>query len=149
MKVTLKWNKSINAIVKDKTGGKSGLVFLANEAKRLMDPYVPANNMVLAQNVRVYSEGNRGIVHYLSPYAHYQYEGKVYVDPTTGKAAFTNGEGLYWSRRGVGKIATGRNLTYNTFRHPLATSHWDKAMLTARKGDLVKAYENYLKGRKA
>ena len=149
MKVTLKWNKSINAIVKDKTGGKSGLVFLANEAKRLMDPYVPANNMVLAQNVRVYAEGNKGIVHYLSPYAHYQYEGKVYVDPSTGKAAFTNGEGLYWSRRGVGKIVTGRNLTYNTFRHPLATSHWDKAMLTARKGDLAKAYENYLKGRKA
>lgn len=148
MKAAFKWNKSINAIAKDKTGGKSGLVFLANEAKRLMDPYVPANNMVLAQNVRVYAEGNRGIVHYLSPYAHYQYEGKVYVDPSTGKAAFTNGEGLYWSRRGVGKIATGRSLTYNTFRHPLATSHWDKAMLTARKGDLAKAYENYLKGHK-
>ena len=28
--------------------------FLANEAKRLMDPYVPADSLALAQNVSVH-----------------------------------------------------------------------------------------------
>lgn len=42
------------------------------------------------------------------------------------------------------KNPTGRKLKYNTFRHPLATDHWDRAMMAARKEDLAKAYEDYL-----
>lgn len=45
------------------------------------------------------------------------------------------------------KTPTGKRLEYSTFRHPLATDHWDKAMMTARKEDLVKSYEEYLKRR--
>ena len=78
MKVSFSWNKSEAQIVKEKTGGKAGLLFLANTAKRLMDPYVPADNLDLAQNVQVYVEGDAGIVHYTSPYAHYQFKGEVY-----------------------------------------------------------------------
>lgn len=45
------------------------------------------------------------------------------------------------------KTPTGKRLQYSDFRHPLATDHWDKAMMTARKGDLARAYENHLKGK--
>ena len=64
---------------------------MASEAKRLMEPYVPARNMVLSRNVRTYVEDGQGIVHYLSPYAHYQHEGILMVSRITGSP---------WARRG-------------------------------------------------
>lgn len=146
MKMDFNWNRSDKDLAAAKTGGKAGVLFLTNSAKRLMDPYVPADNLVLAQNVDVYAKGSHGYVHYLSPYAHYQYEGKLYVDPKTKKGAFTDGEGRFWSRPGVSKVPSETNLKYSHFRHPFATSHWDKAMLAVRKGELVKSYQDYLKG---
>ena len=121
MDVEIKWNKPAAQIAKEKTGGSEGLLFLANEAKRLMDPYVPADSMVLAQNVSIRVEGETGVVEYQSPYAHY------YSPPH--------------------KSSTGKKLKYSHFRHPQATSEWDKAMMRARKGDLVRALENYLGGK--
>lgn len=132
-----KWNKSPDKVAKDVTGGDKGLLFLANEAKRLMDPYVPADKLVLAQkNVRTYTEKGRGIVEYASPYAHYQYEGVLYVSSKTGSA---------WSR-GEYKVPTDRNIEHDRFRHPLATSEWDKAMMAARGDDLVRAYQKFIDG---
>lgn len=122
-------------------------LFLANEARRLMEPYVPADDLVLSRNVYITADDNCGHITYNSPYAHYQYEGELYVDPKTRKGAFTDGEGRFWSRPGVAKVPGGRKLKQSDFRHPLATDHWDKAMMAARKGDLAKACENHLKGR--
>lgn len=137
MKVEFKWYKPVSTIAIEAAAGDKGLLFLANEARRLMDPYVPADNLVLAQNTDVYTENSIGIVEYLSPYAHYQYEGKLYVSSITGSP---------YAGKGEYKVPTGKNLKHSTFRHPLATSHWDKAMMTARKGDLAKAYQSYLRG---
>lgn len=145
MEIDFDWSKTIPDLAYDKTGGAAGLLFLANTAARLMDPYVPARNQVLAQNMMIYQEDDHAVIHYLSPYAHYQYMGELYVDPVTGKGAFTNGEGLFWSRPGVAKKPTGKKLKHSTFRHPLATSKWDEAMMVARKDDLIKSYENYLR----
>ena len=107
-----------------------------------MNPYVPADSLVLAQNVRTYVEGGKGIVHYQSPYAHYQYMGIVYGPNYPIKDGGTI-MGYYSPPH---KTSTGRKMKHSTFRHPLATSEWDKAMARARKGDLVRAYEAYLKG---
>ena len=137
MKLEFKWNKSKKQLGHDKTGGKKGRLFLANEAKRLMNPYVPAKNLILAQNTNVFVEGEHGIVEYDSPYAHYQYMGELYVSSVTGSA---------WAAEGEYKIPTGKSLKYDTFKHPLATDHWDEAMMVARKGDLTAAYQVYLNG---
>ena len=147
MKVTFDWTRVKSKIAEDVSGCRDPrcLLFLASEAEHLMNPYVPARHMVLSQNVSVHAEGDHGVVEYNSPYAHYQWAGKLYVDPKTKKAAFTNGEGLFWSRPGVAKIPTGKILNYDTFRHPKATSHWDQAMMVARGDHLSQAYENYLK----
>lgn len=134
MKTEFVWTRPVNQIIEEKTKGDAGLLFLANEAKRLMDPYVPANNLVLAQNVSTYVENGMGIVEYKSPYAHYQWEGTLYVSSTTGSS---------WSR-GEFKVPTSRSLTHSKFRHPLATSHWDQAMKTAKMGDLLNAYQNFI-----
>lgn len=125
---------------------KEGTFFLASAAARFMQPYVPADQLVLSENVRIGTDGNRGQIHYMSPYAHYQWEGVLYVDPKTKKGAFTNGEGLFWSRPGVAKIPSEKKLEYSKFRHPHATSHWDEAMMTARREDLVKEFDDFLKG---
>ena len=47
------WNGSLDVIAKEKAGGREGMKFLASEAERLMDPYVPADSLMLAQNVRI------------------------------------------------------------------------------------------------
>lgn len=142
------WDKSIADISKSRVGNQAVALFLANEAKRLMNPYVPAQHMDLSKNIRVYTENNNGkmigVVEYMSPYAHYQFIGKLYVDPKTGTACFTNGEDLLWSRPGVSKVPSKRKLEYSTFRHPLATSRWDKAMLVARKSELQDSLEKYI-----
>lgn len=148
MDIQIKWNKPIEKISEEKAGGKEGLLFLANETKRLMDPYVPADNLVLAQNVRLYVEGDIGIVEYNSPYSHYQWKGEKYVDPETGISGFQI-PGVGWrSRKSVAKKPSGKKLNHSKFRHPMATSHWDTAMKKARMGELTGAYQEYLNGGK-
>ena len=138
MKTSFKWNKPIPAIAKEATGGKRTLLFMANEAKRLMNPYVPARNMVLSRNVRTYVEGDTGIVHYLSPHARYQHEGLLMVSRITGSP---------WGRRGESKVVTGRRLNHSGSKHPLATAEWEKAMKVARMGDYTQSVQSYVKGR--
>ena len=137
MGVTFKWNKPITQIVDEATGGKQTLLFMASEAKRLMEPYVPARNMVLSRNVRTYVEDGQGIVHYLSPYAHYQYEGILMVSRITGSP---------WAKRGESKVRTNRKLVHSKDRHPLATAHWDKAMKAARLRDYISSVQAYIRG---
>lgn len=143
MDVEFNWNKPVKQVAEEKAGGKEGLLFLANEAKRLMDPYVPADNLLLAQNVRTYVAGEQGIVHYLSPYAHYQYEGEVYGP---NYPIMDGGEvmGLFSSQ----KETCREEAEVQKVSHPLATSEWNKAMKTARGDDLAKAYEDYLRSGK-
>lgn len=141
MDMKFQWLKSTNQIIKEKIVGNDTTLFLANEAKRLMDPYVPADDLVLAQNVRIYVENGCGVVEYNSPYAHYQYEGEVYGP---NYPLISGGEVIGY-RSPPHKTPTGRKLQYSKFRHPLATSEWDKAMVKARKKDLAKAVEDYIK----
>ena len=109
-----------------------------------MDPYVPADSLALAQNVSVHVEGDTGVIEYQSPYAHYQYKGVAY-GPN-----YPLMDGRHCDRDIILRRTSPpqeRSLKYNHFRHPQATSEWDKAMMRARKGDLVRALENYLGGK--
>lgn len=137
MKLSFEWLKSEKQIMKEKTGGEQGLLFLANEAKGLMDKYVPADELILAQDVRIYVEDDVGVVEYTSPYAHYQYKGELYVSSITGSP---------WAANGEFKVPTGKKLEHSKFRHPNATSEWDKAMMTGEKGKLTQAFQKYIGG---
>lgn len=137
MSVDFRWNSPIPLIAREALGGDRTLLFMANEAKRLMDPYVPALNMGLSQDVRTYVEGGVGIVHYTSPYANYQHKGILMVSRITGSP---------WARMGESKVTTGRKLKYNKSRHPLATSEWEKAMKAARMGDFTNAVQRFVNG---
>ena len=141
MRVTFGWNRPLSTIAYERSGGDEGRKWLANTCKRFMDKYVPSMNNILSQNVRVYVSNQTGHVVYNSPYAHYQYEGILYVSSKTGSA---------WASAGEHKVKAQpeRKLQYNkTAKHALATSHWDKAMMTARKADLTASYQRWLRRR--
>lgn len=40
----------------------------------------------------------------------------------------------------------GTSFNFSKEKHPLATHHWDKAMLTAKKTQLIKTLEKYREG---
>ena len=137
MGIDFKWNKGVTQIAKEATGGPRALLFMANESKRLMEPYVPALNMFRSQNVSTYVEGDHGVVHYLSPYAAFQHEGNVMVSRITGSS---------WARKGESKVVTSKKLNYKKSKHPLATSEWEKAMWAARSAELTRAMQTYITG---
>ena len=137
MSVTFKWHKPIPQITKEALGGNRTLLFMANEAKRLMEPYVPARDLILSRNVRTFVEGESGVVHYVSPHAAYQWNGILMVSRITGSP---------WARRGESKVTTGQALNHSKARHPLATKKWNEAMKRARLGDYVKSVQAYVRG---
>ncbi len=135
--IDFKWNRPIPWIAKEAIGGERTLLFMANEAKRLMNPYVPAMNMGLSQNVRTYVEHGAGVVHYTSAYANYQHKGVLMVSRLTGSP---------WAKGGESKVTTGKPLKYNKSRHPQATSEWDKAMKVAKMGAYTSAIQKFVNG---
>ena len=132
MGISFKFNKPEKQIIEETTGGDQAQLFMANEARRLMHPYVPERNHILVKNVRTYVENGKGIVHYLVPYARFQYHGKLMVSSKTGSP---------WSH-GEYKVQTNQDLNYTK---PTATSYWDKAMMAARGDELVEAVQNYVR----
>ena len=140
MKMDFKWLGSKKQIAYERSGGDEGALRLANNCKRLMTPYVPARDLVLSQKVRTYVKNGAGLIHYASPYAHYQYEGIMYLSSRNGSS---------WAREGEHKVPARprRELKQSKASHALATSHWDKAMWTARGDDVIRSYQRWLNRR--
>lgn len=117
--------------------------FAVNNCARHMDKYVPFDEGTLAKYYIVDNE-----IHYDQPYAHYMYEGIVYVDPDYGVGAFPikdkdgNLKGFY-SRKGVAKVPSGQPLKYNKSGHTYAGPKWDEKMWTAEGLDVIKEIEEY------
>lgn len=107
--------------------------FTAQQWHRLMIPYTPRRTGRLIRNVAYMPHA----IHYKEPYAHYMYEGKVYVDPQTGASGFLTDKG-WRSRRNIRKIPTARSFSYNKTQSPYATDHWD--IVAARSGQRDKLY---------
>ena len=127
---------TINRILDDEVGK-----FVASEWARYFAKYVPMREGTLAQNITIKPYQ----VTYNSPYAHYQWEGKLYVDPITGNGAFYDPDYGFWSRPGVTKIPTDTTLNYSKEQNPLATSPWEVPAYIAFRETVAKAVTNYLK----
>ena len=122
---------SVNKIIKDHGLNKDGRVirFLRDDADRLMNPFVPMDNGMLRRN-KTYPKNNQ--IKYTSPYAKYQYYGKLMLTKN----------GASWAKLGEKKVLTSKNLKYHTSG---TGPKWDKLMMQRRKNDLVKDVENYIK----
>lgn len=88
--------------------------WLVEEIIKDTDPFVPARTGVLAMNVQRHGH----TIVYASPYARFQYYGKVMIDPATGST---------FAPKGARKVLTERDLKYSKAMHKHAQSHWFEA----------------------
>ena len=72
-------------------------------------------------------------IRYISPYAKYQYYGKLMLAPN----------GSAWAKKGEKKHITSKNLKYHTSN---TGAKWDKLMLQKRKNDVIRDVQNYMDG---
>lgn len=130
MKLTVKWNKT-PAQIAGRIFDNQTMTYAHTRLHAYCSDYVPMESGALDQTVDITPE----YVHYKSPYAHFQWEGVVFVDD----------RGSTWAKQNHSKHATTAPLHHSTDHHPLATAHWEQAAMTTHKGDLCKDIEAYLK----
>lgn len=115
--------------------------FFTNEVMRRADRYVPFRTGVMKNSAHASSDYT-GII-YVAPYARYLWYGKLMVDPITGKGAFHDPiSGRFWSRPGVNKVLTDRDLEFNGA--PMRGSHWVERMWTAEGNEITDSVEKYI-----
>lgn len=72
---------------------------------------MPQDSGMMISNTR---NPEPGLVAVETPYAHYMNEGILYVDPITKKGAFHDPiSGMFWSRPGIKKVPSDRQLNYH------------------------------------
>lgn len=111
--------------------------FFTNACYKHMDKYVPYDEGNLRKNVSI--EVDKII--YESPYARYQYYGKLMV-MDNGKGAYYSPEYGFWSDKGKKKHLTNINLHYHTAG---TGSYWDKRMVSVEADTIAKEVEDYMK----
>ena len=132
MKFTYKVKmNSVSQIIKDHGLNKDGRVtrFMRDTVDRLSNPFIPFDNGMLRRN-KTYPSNHE--IKYTSPYAKYQYYGKLMLAKN----------GSSWAKLGEKKVKTSKNLKYHTSG---TGAKWEQLMLQRKKNDLVKDVENYIK----
>lgn len=116
--------------------------FFTSKLMRKSDPYVPYAAGALKNSARI-SEDKCAIIYGGAGgnYAHYQWEGKLYVDPITKKGAFYSPTYGFWSRPDVNKEKTDRDLNYNGA--PLRGSRWVERCWINEKDNIIKSTEEF------
>lgn len=122
---------STNKILKDHGLDQDGraIRFLRDDADRLMNPYIPMDNGILRRN-KSYPSNHE--IKYISPYAKYQYYGKLMLAKN----------GSSWAKKGEKKVLTSRNLKYHTSG---TGPKWNELMMQRNKNTLIKDVENFIK----
>lgn len=117
MEVDLAWKNTFgrDSTMKFDTAQK----FIDSECIRKMVRYTPARNLILSKAAVLGTKVGSGKIVYNSPYARYQYYGKLMVSSITGSA---------WAKQGEKKILTNKDLQYSTSRHPQAQRLWFEVM---------------------
>lgn len=129
-KVKVKIN-NVNKILKDHGLNEEGRVikFLRDDADRLMNPYIPMDNGMLRRN-KSYPSNHE--IKYISPYAKYQYYGKLMLAKN----------GSSWAKKGEKKVETNKSLKYHTSG---TGPKWNEMMMQRNKNTLIKDVENFIK----
>ena len=79
-----------------------------------VDKYMPMDSNQMITSMYNSTKVGSGEVNINTPYAHYQHEGQLYVDPKYKIGAFHDPvSGRYWSRPGIKKLLSGKKLNYH------------------------------------
>lgn len=134
--------KSVEDMLKDKGLLPGGDIqkFLTNEVIRISDPYVPMDTGILKNQVSVAQDAT--YYDYISPYARYHWYGKLMVDPITKKGAFFNPNYGFWSRPGVPKELTDKDMNYRGA--PMRGPKWTMRAWADNKNQVISNIERKL-----
>lgn len=123
--------KSVEEILQNHGLQEGGAVqkLIDSECMRYMSDYMPRrqageleHKMVMATVI------GSGEIDTPGPYAHYLYEGILYVSPTTGSA---------WAKKNEIKVPTGKELTYAGA--PMRGKKWFERMKSDHKEDILQS----------
>lgn len=103
--------------------------FIDQEVIRLMAPYTPMLTGALEKSATSGTRIGSGEIHQNTPYARYQYYGKLMVSSLTGSAYATHGES---------KVLTDKDLQYNKSKHPQAGPYWFERMKADKKEQILR-----------
>lgn len=113
----LEWNNNFAAA--RNTQLSAAQRFVDSTCIRYMDPYTPAQNLVLTKSATIGTVIGSGEIHQIAPYARYQYYGMLMVSSVTGSS---------FASRGEKKVLTDTPLRYSGARHPQAGKLWFERM---------------------
>lgn len=102
--------------------------FIDQETIRLMAPYTPYRAGILEKGATLGTKIGSGEINQISPYARFQYYGKVMVSSITGSP---------WARLGEKKILTDRDLVHDKSIHPMAGPFWFARMKADKKDEIL------------
>ena len=116
----IKWNKTPNQLMADRGINNGGRVqkYVDSEVIRRMKPYTPMLSSTLIRSATISTKIGSGEVKQNTPYARYQYYGKLMVSRLTGSA---------YARQGESKVLTNKNLNYRKI-NPNAGAFWFERM---------------------
>ena len=118
------WNPRFGAVMTERL--QKAQIFIDSECMRLMVPYTPRRNGMLEESVKIGTVIGSGELRYLSPYARYLYYGEIYGPNIP---IFEGGQLVgFFSPPGQKKHPTGRQMTFDTSRHPQAGKLWFERM---------------------
>ena len=142
MKIKVQMNP-VSKILKDHGVTPDGDVQkqLTREITNRLPAYMSLKTSVLQKSVRI-AGPTRIVVD--QPYAHYQWAGKVWVDPVYHCGVLKPPDG-WRSRYHVKKIPTDRDLTYDKTKNPNAGPKWDERLMKAEGkaiGEMISEYAN-------
>ena len=105
---------------------------------RHMDKYTPMLTGALKKSPTLGTKIGTGRIEYASPYARYQYYGKLMVSSVTGSP---------YARSGEKKVLTSVDLEYNTASHPLAGPFWFERMKAEHKDEILRGAAQIAEGK--
>lgn len=140
------FNKAQKQQILDKYGLEGGRTqkVIDSQFMAYLDDYMPmGDRQGTDEKGMIYQMHNstkvgEGMININVPYAHYQHEGELYVDPITKKGAFYDkNSGRYWSRPEIKKIPSGKKLNYHG--GALRGDHFVERMLADHFEDILNA----------
>lgn len=119
--------------------------FFTGDVLRYILPYMPYASGTLMKLTILQTDISKPWIVTRAPQAHYLWNGKVWVDPVLKAAGFFDEKsGQWYSRKGVAKVETDRDLTYNTEKNEKAGPKWNERMVAERGKDLQRNLQGYI-----
>ena len=128
----IEWNPSFGAQTQEKMHRVQCAIDSA--ALKYMYPYMPFRSGALIKLTETATVAGSGRIVCPGPYAHYLYMGEIY-GPNIPIREGGQTVGFFSP---PSKQKTGRPLTYDTTKNPLAGAHWFERMKADHKDDILK-----------